>query len=146
MKLSNLKLRIENSIKYTENLIKKLFSLLRKKFPKVAHMFPLFYPYFWVSWWRQLPSSYDYKNLLLYTFIFWKAQVSIRESSNLYRISRMGRGPGSNGGGGTFWHWRNQKVRDFSNLKIFKKCLNNQWKICNFLKFSNDILRVSEKY
>ena len=47
-------------------------------------------------------------------------------------------------GGGTFWHWRNQKFRVFSNSKIFKKCLKNQWKNYNYLKILKEILRFFE--
>ena len=36
--------------------------------------------------------------------------------------------------GGTFLHWRNQKFRVFSNSKMFKTCLENQWKFYNFEK------------
>ena len=44
-----------------------------------------------------------------------------------------GWGGGVPGGlGGTFLHWKNKKFRVFSNSKIIKKCLKNQWKFYNF--------------
>ena len=39
--------------------------------------------------------------------------------------------------GGYFLHWRNQKFRVFSNSKIYKKMLKNQWKIYNSEKIFN---------
>ena len=57
------------------------------------------------------------------------------EINSLYRISRMGGGPGSNGGGVLFLHWRNKKSRVSSISKNFKKCLKLNEKFLNFCKF-----------
>ena len=45
---------------------------------------------------------------------------------------------------GYFFHLRNEKFLVFQTRKIFKKGLNNQRKIYNFLKFSKEILRLFE--
>ena len=65
-------------------------------------------------------------------------------SSSLYRISRMGGGPGSNGGGELFYIGE-VKISRFFKLENFQKMLKNLWKIYNFLKIFWNFIEIFAK-
>ena len=65
--------------------------------------------------------------------------------SSLYRISRMGWGLGSNGGG-YFLTLENAKISRFFKLENVQKMFKNQWKNYNFLKIFKEILRFVESF
>ena len=61
----------------------------------------------------------------------YRFTVTLLGFSSLYRISRMGEGPGSNGGG-DFFTLEKSKISRFFKLENFQKMLKKQWKIYNF--------------
>ena len=62
-----------------------------------------------------------------------RKSVIFQSCSSLYRISRMGGGPGRLGEG-YFFTLEKSKISHFLKLENFQKMLKNQWKFYNFLK------------